>query len=69
MKPAPHTPQFTVRKKFLSQRWYVFVSLPNGETRKVARFPSALEAEYWMQFRSRIWLDRHRTELGLTPPT
>jgi len=63
------TPRFTIRKKFFSQRWYVFVSLPNGEKRKVARFPSVQEAENWMEFRSQTWLDRHGAELGLKPPT
>jgi hypothetical protein len=64
-----HAPHFTIRKKFFSQRCYVYVRLPNGEKRKVARFPSAQEAEYWMEFRSQSWLDRHHMELGLTPPT
>lgn len=63
------TPFFTVRKKFLSSRWYVFVNLPGGEKRKVARFSSAEEAESWMEFRSRSWIDRHLADLESTPTT
>jgi hypothetical protein len=65
MLPTQNTPYFTIRKKFLSQRWHVFISLPNGEKRKIARFHSALDAENWMQFRSQGWLERHQEELKL----
>jgi hypothetical protein len=63
------TPHFTIRRKFFSEDCHVFVSFPNGEKRKIARFASALDAENWLRFRSQNWLERHRMEWELTPTT
>jgi hypothetical protein len=57
---------FTIRKKLLSKRYYVFVRLPDGTSRKVARFSSISDAESWVEFRAQGWLARHQQELGLT---
>jgi hypothetical protein len=59
-------PTFTIRKKLLSKRYYVFVTLPDGKSKKIARFSSEWDAEAWVQFRSHSWLARHQKELGLT---
>lgn len=69
MPTDQHLPYFTIRKKFLSLRWYVFASLPDGRRIKVARFPSSWDAENWVQFRSQAWLERHKGQIGSQRPT
>ena len=59
-------PVFTIRRKLLSWRWYIYVTFPGGEKRKVARFRSAREAQEWVQLRGPGWLSRHRKEWDQT---
>ena len=49
-------PTFTVQKKLISKAYYVMARWPDGRKVKVGRFPNKTDAERWVQYKSKSWL-------------
>ena len=55
-------PTFRIQRKLISRAFYVVARLSDGRRVKVVRFSRKTDAERWVQYKSKAWLQEHNTQ-------